>query len=427
MDGLRGWVFAEIGLILTAVIIISCGGGKSNEPAEPNVPTVITATVSDITDTSATCGGTISSDGGAAVTRKGVCWSTDSTPSISDDTTDDGSGTGSFTSSVLGLSPGTPYYVRAYATNSKGTGYGEIRSFNTLSHDSRGTIIIDTEPDSLEASWTLAGPGGFDTSGYGDEVISNLVIGEYAISWDSMPRWIPPADSSETLAENDTITFTGVYVWGGGPESTGTVTDIDGNVYQTVKIGDQWWMMENLKVTHYRNGDPIPHITNNGEWAISDSGAYCNYNNDSSNVSAYGRLYNWLAVVDSRHLPPAGWHIPSDDEWKQLERYLGMSQSQADTTGWRGTDEGGKLKETGTAHWGAPNTGATNSSYFTARPGGYRDYSGWFYNRGYFGAFWTSTPASSLAWYRGLYYDRSTIDRGWHYRTSGISVRCVKD
>ena len=154
-----------------------------------------------------------------------------------------------------------------------------------------------------------------------------------------------------------------------GPE-TGTVTDIDGNTYQTVKIGDQWWMAENLKVTCYRNGDAIPNITDGTTWASLSTGAYCEYNNDINNVATYGRLYNWYAVTDSRNIAPAGWHVPSDAEWKQLEMYLGMSQSEADATGWRGTDEGGKLKEVGTMHWNSPNTGATNESGFTALPGG---------------------------------------------------------
>jgi uncharacterized protein (TIGR02145 family) len=106
------------------------------------------------------------------------------------------------------------------------------------------------------------------------------------------------------------------------------VTDYDGNVYQIVLIGGQCWMMENLKVTHYRNGDPIPHVPNIGEWYGLSSGAYCDYNNDPGNVETYGRLYNWYAVDDSRNIAPEGWHVPTDDEWKQLEMYLGMSQAE---------------------------------------------------------------------------------------------------
>ncbi|MEJ2629601.1 MAG: fibrobacter succinogenes major paralogous domain-containing protein, partial [bacterium] len=109
---------------------------------------------------------------------------------------------------------------------------------------------------------------------------------------------------------------------------TGTVTDIDGNTYQTVKIGDQWWMAENLKVTHYRNNDEIPNVTYWGDWHDLSTGAYCDYNNNEGNVSTCGHLYNWYAVNDSRNIAPEGWHVPTDEEWKELEMYLGMSRSE---------------------------------------------------------------------------------------------------
>ena len=151
-----------------------------------------------------------------------------------------------------------------------------------------------------------------------------------------------------------------------------TVTDIDGNTYKTVKIGNQIWMAENLKVTHYRNGDIIPNVTNNFEWAYLSTGAWCVHDNDGSYANTYGYLYNWYAVNDIRNIAPEGWHVPTDEEWKELEMYLGMSQTEADDTGYRGTNEGGKLKEAGTTHWETPNTGATNETGFSALPGGCR-------------------------------------------------------
>ncbi len=210
---------------------------------------------------------------------------------------------------------------------------------------------------------------------------------------------------------------------------SGIVTDIDGNIYKTVKIGNQWWMAENLKVTHYQNGDSIPHVTDDIQWRNLTTGAYCNYNNDTTNVAIYGRLYNWDAVNDNRNIAPTGWHVPSDNEWKQLEMQLGMSQSQANATGFRGTDEGGKMKEGGTAHWYSPNTGATNSSGFSALPGGYRSNSGLFYGMGYSAYFLSSTISSDQFWYRYLYYDVSCIARLRFYfdHVFGHSVRCVRD
>jgi len=235
----------------------------------------------------------------------------------------------------------------------------------------------------------------------------------------------------------DDVVFLISYIFSGGPapdpnccesDCPPTVTDYDGNVYQTVLIGDQCWMMENLKVTHYRNGDPIPHVTDGGTWSGLSSGAYCEYDNDPSHVPTYGRLYNWYAVDDSRGLAPEGWHVPSDDEWKQLEMYLGMSQAEADAYGWRGTDEGGKLKESGTTHWNPPNEGATNESGFSALPGGYRGSGGNFGSMGVYAYFWSFTELdSNYSWYRGLSYGLSQGDRVSYSKQYGFSVRCVRD
>jgi uncharacterized protein (TIGR02145 family) len=209
----------------------------------------------------------------------------------------------------------------------------------------------------------------------------------------------------------------------------GTVTDIDGNVYQTVTVGGQEWMAENLKVTHYLNGDSIPNVTNGTTWIGLTTGAFCEYDNDVNNVATYGRLYNWFAVSDSRNIAPAGWHVASDAEWKQLEMTLGMSQAQADSIDWRGTTEGGKLKEAGTTHWSTPNTGATNESSFSALPGGYRYLGDGSYDLvGYSAYFWSSTEyVSGTAWSRRLSYYYSDLGRNGYYKGFGFSVRCVND
>jgi len=334
--------------VLFASVICSCSDDNSTDPERPTVPVVSTAAVGVVTESTAECGGTITSDGGANVTARGVCWSTDATPTTADDTTADGAGTGSFTSSITGLTAGTPYYVRAFAVNSAGTAYGDIRTFET------------------------------ETSGGGD--------------------------------------------------STGTVTDIDGNVYQTVKICGQWWMAENLQVFHYRNGDTIANVTDNAEWEDLISGAYCSYNNDEDHVATYGRLYNWYAVVDNRNIAPEGWRVSTDDDWKQLEMCLGMSQEEADSTGWRGISEGGKLKEAGTTHWHSPNTGATNERGFSALPAGYRTYYGYFDSEGYLANFWSSVESNNdRGWYRYLFNESSGISRYDYPKPGGFSVRCVRD
>ena len=219
------------------------------------------------------------------------------------------------------------------------------------------------------------------------------------------------------------------YKYKDGPEpDCGMVTDIDGNVYQTVTIGAQEWMTENLKVMHYRNGDPIPNITDNAEWLGLSTGAYCNFDNDEHNVATYGRFYNWYAVDDSRNIAPEGWHVPTDEEWKQLEMYLGMSQADADAVLWRGA-EGGKLKETGTTHWWSPNDDATNESGFTALPAGIRDNNnGTFYRMGNYAHIWSSSEYNSIgAWNRALRYTDSAIHRNYPNKQGGYSVRCVKN
>ncbi|MCK9639350.1 MAG: fibrobacter succinogenes major paralogous domain-containing protein [Prolixibacteraceae bacterium] len=199
----------------------------------------------------------------------------------------------------------------------------------------------------------------------------------------------------------------------------GTVTDIDGNVYHTVTIGTQVWMVENLKTTKYRNGDTIPNITGNAAWAALTTGALCWYNNDAATYKAnYGALYNWFAVADSRKIAPSGWHVPSDAEWTTLTTFLG-GESVA----------GGKLKETGSIHWLNLNIGATNSSGFTALPGGLRsDYN--YRDIGNCGHWWSSTDIDTdQAWSRTLVDKYAWVGSrdGYYSKRFGFSVRCVRD
>jgi uncharacterized protein (TIGR02145 family) len=196
-----------------------------------------------------------------------------------------------------------------------------------------------------------------------------------------------------------------------------TVSDIDGNVYNTVTIGAQVWMKENLKVTHYRNGESIPNVTDGTAWKNLFNGALCYYNNDSAaNASDYGVLYNWYAVNDSMNICPFSWHVPTDAEWTTLTGYLG-GQSIA----------GGKLKETGTTHWQSPNTGATNETGFTALPGGFRDNIGFNFYR-YDGLWWSFTERDSIrAFYNIIFFDFSNLMGGYSSKTCGYSVRCIRD
>jgi len=209
---------------------------------------------------------------------------------------------------------------------------------------------------------------------------------------------------------------------------SGTVKDVDGNVYRIVQIGSQLWMAENLRATHYRNGDTIFHVYDGDTWSDLTTGAWCDYGYGPPNLPTYGCLYNWYAVADSRKIAPEGWHVPTDDEWIELEMCLGMSQSEANGTGDRGTDEGGKLKEAGTTRWRSPNVGATNESDFTALPGGRRHYEGYFEWMGEAAMFWSSTEFNGYRiWMRQLAYVHSAVYREAFGKGCGSSVRCVRD
>ncbi len=200
--------------------------------------------------------------------------------------------------------------------------------------------------------------------------------------------------------------------------------------WQPLTIGSQVWMLKNLNVDHYRNGDSIPEVRDSVYWGLLGTGAWCYYDNSDSIGKIYGKLFNWFAVDDSRGLAPVGWHVPSDSEWKTLEIGLGMTQDEVDKGGeWRGTDEGGKLKETGTSHWSNPNSGATDFSGFSALPGGDRGGSnGSFTSIRYDGFWWSSTEDNTTnPWLRYLDYYHLGIYRSLYYKKFGYSVRCVKD
>jgi uncharacterized protein (TIGR02145 family) len=205
-----------------------------------------------------------------------------------------------------------------------------------------------------------------------------------------------------------------------------SITQAQVNI-ESVIIGEQTWMVKNLDVATYRNGDPIPNITNEAEWKKLTSGAYCYYKNDSATYAAiYGKLYNWFAVNDPRGLAPKGWHVPSDAEWTTIENYLGGKEVA-----------GGKMKEIGTIHWTTPNTDATNISGFTGLSGGSRTKDGTFDLVPNYSGFWWSTTNTNLgiakanpnyyAKYRRLNYNDGILSSNTINTTYGFYVRCLMD
>jgi uncharacterized protein (TIGR02145 family) len=317
--------FCKISVCLFSIFIFfSCE--RSTIQNQVNIPEVVTSEVTEITETTANCGGNINSDGGADVTVKGVCWSINSNPIIADNMTIEGTGTGSFTSTITGLVENTTYNVRAYATNSAGTGYGNAVTFTT-----------------------------------------------------------------STTTEN-------------------TVTDIDGNVYRTIRIANQVWMAENLTTTKYNDGVIIPHIIDDVAWGNLSTPGYCFYNNDTVNIDGHGAIYNWYAINTGK-LAPLGWHIPTKTEFETLIAAVNNNGNALKAVG-QGTGSG---------------TG-TNTSGFSALLSGCRVGGLSFFNRDYNTYFWSSNEFSAAeAHTMNLNYLDSNINPMVKYKNEGFSVRCIKD
>ncbi len=463
-------------------------------------PILTTTNVTNITQTTATSGGTITSDGGSPVTARGVCWSTTPSPTILNDRTTDGTGVGSFVSNLTGLAPNTTYYLRAYAMNSVDTGYGDEVTFTTNQSQNQYTIYASKD-SYCEA---VIGSANYNNQNLQFGVASSPINMFYVGLFFDLPS-IPSSnvsraqliltrqsgsgvqsvssilpitcDWSETQLTsnflNTCVLFTPLKTisningdlivditdafksWLNNPtnyhgfllnpenqQSTTTFIFYDrehgdnttkpkievatqqGGGVETVTIGTQVWMLKNLDVTTYRNGDPIPQVTDATKWANLTTGAWCYYNNDPTMDTVYGKLYNWYAVNDPRGLAPQGWHVPDSSEWVQLITYLEPNA-------------GGKLKEPGTLHWQSPNVGATNSTNYTAMPGGcrYSTYSGppLFGYMSQYGYYWSSTGVThptTVARHFSFGYDTPGVYYGVTYaadKKNGHSVRCVKD
>lgn len=327
--------FLAVFFIFSLFLNTSCKKNEKDEDEpllETKVPELITEGVSSIGLTTVSCGGNVISNGGADVISRGLCWSTTANPTTSNSKLTLGAGTGSFNSKIKALQPNTIYHIRAFATNSIGTGYGSNITFTTLQN---------------------------------------------------------PA---------------------------GTVCDADGNIYHTVKIGDQEWTVENLRTSTYNNGDSIPYISYEASWGDTQEGAWCYYNTDTSYLSTYGKMYNWYVVKDSRKVAPVGWHIPNDAEWLQLINHVGGVGVA-----------GGKLKDQITG-WDLPNVAATNEYGLSIRGSGLRSYLGLYQHIRTNGYYWSS---SELGGNSGKYYRArrtyADFDNSVTQKTSGMAIRCVKD
>ncbi|MBX2960890.1 MAG: hypothetical protein KF687_00170 [Cyclobacteriaceae bacterium] len=422
-------VFLSLGLI-GLILLTELTGCSDDEPAPVVIPELTTTAVTGITSTGASSGGAITSDGGATITVAGVCWGTSPAPTTAGSKTTDAIISGSFTSTIAGLSPGVTYFVRAYATNSAGTAYG-----NELSFTIAPVVPQITTSPVTELTISSAKTGG--------TIISNggALITESGIVWGtvSSPTVADTKISSGASTGSFVSQLTGLtqgatyFVRAFATNSVGTaygneisfttlepVTDFDGNVYEVVRIGSQTWMAENLLSIHYADGTAI-----DGVFA---------YNDDPATVDPYGRLYTWPAArrgsTSSNTDPsgiqgacPNGYHLPSRAEWEKLLTELG-GESVA----------GGKLKATGTLQagtgkWDEPNTGATNSSGFTGLPAGIRYPDNDYQVRDRTGFWWSTTLQSGFITQLGLGHaiaSANLLGSGIG-NAEAVSVRCVKN
>ena len=412
-----------LGILTILVMMFSncdifSAGDDTPEPVF--APSVITGAINGITTISAVGSGNVTSEGSASVDARGLCWSTMPEPTINNNSVSAGSGTGSFTGNITGLMDGTEYYVRAWATNTYGTGYGSNVTFTTTISGQAPSVVTAAVTDITDTTAVCGGnviaegssavfmrgvcwstnsnpstsdPHTNDGDGTGTYIsfITALAPGtQYFV------RAFASSNEGNAYGAVETFTTTG---GGGGPQGNPcpdlpVLTDPrDGQEYPTVLIGDQCWLRKNL---NYPTGT-----------------SYC-YGNDPANCNIYGRLYDWSSALIAC---PPGWHLPTNGELQILAASVG--------------GDGGQLKETGTTHWTNPNTGATNTSGFTARPAGFwNSYQGSFYSIGLRAGFWSSTekePSSTLAWYMYLVNYNATIYNFDNDKELGFSVRCLRD
>ena len=420
--------WSSIGLLLLVFSLLTFGCVK-----DPTLPVLSTDPVTEISITTVKISGIISDDGGAEITSRGFCWGTVTEPTIDDEMIVAGTGSGKFNAVLLNLQPNTSYHVRAFAENSAGIAYGNDVEFIT----NMAPPSVTTAEISNIAALT-ANCGGTVTYDGGAAITAR------GVCWSTDPQ--PDINDPHTSEELGSGTFTStltnltpasVYyvrayvsnqswtVYGEQVTFRTKLTDIQGNLYNTVPVGTKLWMAENLRVTTLNDNSPIPEITDNALWVAAAGPAYCWYNNDPTFKSTYGALYNWFTAA-SGNLCPTGWHVPTDTEFNTMEIYLGMASDQSEVWGWRGIDHGQKIKNQ--TAWDENGNG-NNSSGLSALPGGYRfGADGSFYLQTTITYWWSSSEHDAdRGWYRRLDSSKSQVYRASTSKKGGKYVRCVKD
>ena len=417
----------------------------------PTYPTVTTADLVVGGSNTATGGGEVTATGGAEVTARGVCWSIYPNPTLDDAHTSDGTGIGSFSSVLTGLSPSVTYYVRAYATNLAGTSYGEQKTVLAILSEMPVVETVDVtnvEISTVSFSGNVLFDGGYAITerGFCYATTQNPTVNDFITSNGTGNGSF--AHNLTGLAANTTY-YVRAYATNLAGTSYGaqmtfttknmglpcsdmpTVVDIDGNTYHTVMINDQCWMKENLRTTKKPDGSDI----------ALNSERYCP-NNDANNVAVYGYLYTWTAMMNGaasssanpsgvQGICPTGWHVPSDAEWTKMTNYISsqdifycnnnssnIAKVLAATTGWTSSTTNCDVGN---------DQSSNNATGFSALPAGY--YEGGIYGFSNDARFWSATlySNSSNAYRRYLYYNDARVNRGNYSKSSGYSVRCLRD
>lgn len=415
-------------LVFITVFIFQC-------KKQGKAPLLTTVNVRTSSDLSITAEGIVYSEGDAPITEKGLVWSkTTGTPYLSDSQVLAGNGPSSFSASLTDLEPFTYYYLRTFATNKYGTGYGDVKTIQTGKGPEIPLTFTKLSYDASENSMNVLG-------GISNIKTTGSVI-QSGFCWSSTGLPVLNKDHQDVKLDaqgNMSVTITGLQsnttysirayaaakngtVYGAiitSKTAFGTMTDYDNNVYKTVQIGDQVWMAENLRATHYSDGTPLTQVSSSTDWSNAiNGGAWCYVSNNTPTepLREYGLIYNYATIKSSKQIAPPGWHVPSTEEYNTLLQVLGNNYYQAPL----------QLKSARPNLW-TNSFNQTNCSGFAAVPAGNRNKNGNFYEKGTGSFFWTSSSINYQDDSYLFYITDSYVQSSYYSLAPGCSIRLVQD
>jgi uncharacterized protein (TIGR02145 family) len=405
--------------LLPIILVMSCKK-DNNTTAE-----IATISESNVTSNSITTGGNISSDGSTQINYRGIAWAMHANPNVGDSVTKEGKGAGSFNSTISHLNANTTYYLRAYAINGVGTAYGNELKVVTA----KGLATIVTSPVTGIIPLSASSGGRISNDGGAPVTERGMVYSKNPNPTTADLKIVAGADTGSFSATLTPLASQEIYyvrayaitsygtAYGEQIQfksaSASTLSDIDGNIYIYVTLCGKDWMTSNLQTTKYKNGDPILNGSTGYTWSSNSSGAYAFPNGNAANKDGYGLLYNLPAIKDARGICPAGWHVPTDEEWAQLEICQGMTQAETEQYNVRGTIAPSLVEG------GSSGLNLKKAGYLFNPDGSYKSFNS-------FGMFWSSTDVGPGNILRAVGVTPVSVYRTY---TSGwtLSIRCVRD